>query len=251
MTRSRIQPVLTWRGAIMDSDLAATTRYVALALSLYMGDRGDSAHPGPTRLSKDMAVSLRTVKEHLGILVDQGWLVIVEKGGCRGERRRANDYRAAVPPTRAADAPVQQMHGAADAPVQEVPPTRAANDSAPVQQMHPNSSLDLSRGTLHTEGDAQGASHAHFDDFWAVYPRKVDKIRAQKAWESAIKKSAPPDLVSAASRYAESRADEDPKFTVHPATWLNGERWDDEPPPRKEDPNMAVLRRSLERNNVT
>jgi hypothetical protein len=30
-------------------------------------------------------------------------------------------------------------------------------------------------------------------------------------------------------RYAKSVEGSDPKFVAHPATWLNGERWDDEP----------------------
>ena len=31
-------------------------------------------------------------------------------------------------------------------------------------------------------------------------------------------------------RYAAQRDGEDPQFTKHPATWLNGKCWTDEPP---------------------
>lgn len=71
-----------------------------------------------------------------------------------------------------------------------------------------------------------------FDDFWSMYPRKAAKGAALKAWASAVKKCDPVDLVAAAKRYRDdpNRSDE---FTAHASTWLNQERWTDEPLPGK------------------
>lgn len=66
-----------------------------------------------------------------------------------------------------------------------------------------------------------------FDEFWATYPRKTDKGNARKAWEKAVKKREPQAIIAAAAAYAASKPE--PKFTAHPSTWLNGERWDDQP----------------------
>jgi hypothetical protein len=80
------------------------------------------------------------------------------------------------------------------------------------------------------------ASPAGFDEFWTIYPRKVGKKAAQKAWIKAIRDE--PDImaiIAAARRYAaDPRRAADPEFTAHPATWLNAGRYDDEPdvPPR-------------------
>jgi hypothetical protein len=65
-----------------------------------------------------------------------------------------------------------------------------------------------------------------FEDFWAVYPRKTGKGAARKAFRNATLTADPNILFHAAERYAASKLD--PKFTPHPATWLNQERWLDE-----------------------
>lgn len=66
-----------------------------------------------------------------------------------------------------------------------------------------------------------------FDEFWTAYPRKTDKGNARKAWVKATKEHDPQALIAAARVYAASKPE--PKFTAHPSTWLNGERWDDQP----------------------
>jgi hypothetical protein len=77
-----------------------------------------------------------------------------------------------------------------------------------------------SRPVLKQEDDAL------FDEFWSAYPRKTDKGNAKKAWLKAIKKKPAAEIISAAAAYAATKPE--PKYTAHPTTWLNGERWDDE-----------------------
>src|SRR5690606_34088031 len=43
-----------------------------------------------------------------------------------------------------------------------------------------------------------------FDDFWAAYPRKLDKGKARPAWARAIKKASPERIVASAKSYAAS-----------------------------------------------
>lgn len=69
-----------------------------------------------------------------------------------------------------------------------------------------------------------------FEEFWRTYPRKTDKKKSRVAWGRALKGNVDPrELINAAARFAQSRRGEDPRFTAHPSTWLNGERWNDEP----------------------
>jgi hypothetical protein len=70
------------------------------------------------------------------------------------------------------------------------------------------------------------SAHESFDEFWATYPRKTDKGNAKKAWVKALKKKPAEQIIAAAAAYAATKPE--PKFTAHPTTWLNGERWDDE-----------------------
>jgi hypothetical protein len=67
-----------------------------------------------------------------------------------------------------------------------------------------------------------------FETWWALYPRKVGKGQARRAWTKAIAGTTVDVLIAGAERYAELRSTEDPEFTKHPATWLNGECWLDE-----------------------
>lgn len=77
-------------------------------------------------------------------------------------------------------------------------------------------------------------SASDFERWWAVFPRKAARRAAQQAWPKALArvKGNADRLISAAERYRDdpNRVD---AFTVYPATWLNQDRWDDDPlPPR-------------------
>ena len=76
-------------------------------------------------------------------------------------------------------------------------------------------------------------SKALFDQFWEIYPRKVNKVAAWKAWQKIS-----PDLtlftqiinaVKAQSR-SESWRRDGGRYIPYPSSWLNGRRWEDELP---------------------
>lgn len=79
-----------------------------------------------------------------------------------------------------------------------------------------------------------------FATFWSLYPRKVCRKPAEKAWKSAIKRCPPETIISAVRRYAESRKGQDQTFTCHASTWLNQDRWEDWPAPQAKLPNANV-----------
>jgi hypothetical protein len=75
-----------------------------------------------------------------------------------------------------------------------------------------------------------------FVSFWNVYPIKVGKGAAQRAFEKAIRTTDADIIIKGALRYKL-----DPNrvqgYTAHAATWLNAQRWLDEPlPPRNLSP---------------
>ena len=70
-----------------------------------------------------------------------------------------------------------------------------------------------------------------FDTFWAAYPKKVAKADARKAW--AQTKDIRPELTNlliaiTANCKTESWMKSGGAFIPYPATWLRGERWEDE-----------------------
>jgi hypothetical protein len=69
-----------------------------------------------------------------------------------------------------------------------------------------------------------------FNTFWALYPKKVAKADARKAWLQT--KDIRPELTNlltaiTAACKTESWMKSGGAFIPHPATWLRGERWDD------------------------
>lgn len=69
-----------------------------------------------------------------------------------------------------------------------------------------------------------------FDQFWAIYPKKVAKADARKAWQQT--KSVRPalsDLITAiqSACKTEQWMRGGGQFIPYPATWLRGERWED------------------------
>jgi hypothetical protein len=93
-----------------------------------------------------------------------------------------------------------------------------------------------------------------FDQFWQVYPRKTAKGSARRAWMKAMRVVDPITVIAAALRYRDDPNRED-TYTAHPATWLNGERWLDDPLPARESRSdrkvsevQDVIRRAAERD---
>lgn len=69
-----------------------------------------------------------------------------------------------------------------------------------------------------------------FEDFWTAYPRKVGKEDALKAF---VKLSPDADLLAVMLKAiaAQSKSEQwvkDRQFIPHPATWINGKRWQDD-----------------------
>jgi hypothetical protein len=116
-------------------------------------------------------------------------------------------------------------------------------ESGPDSERNPNRSVSVSvsESVSNPPTPRRGKSAPPTDDdphwsaFWAAYPRKVGKGQARKAWPKATKAADPADIIAGANHYAEQRRGQEPQYTAHPATWLNGERWTDQPPPPRND----------------
>ena len=71
-----------------------------------------------------------------------------------------------------------------------------------------------------------------FDAFWAAYPRKVGKGKARRVW-ARLRPAQPllSEIMDAIDWQKKSVqwTKDGGQFIPHPATWLNQERWSDEP----------------------
>lgn len=107
----------------------------------------------------------------------------------------------------------------------------------PRESVAPGTGEQGNRGTeKDTSADAANAPEPDpdpFDAFWSAYPRKDNKRTARKAFARTAKAHGSGKLIEEVQRWAGlwSGAGIEKRFIPHAATWLNQERWDDEPPP--------------------
>lgn len=66
-----------------------------------------------------------------------------------------------------------------------------------------------------------------FEDFWKLYPRKVAKAEAMKAW-AKVKEEDRTKAIEALPNHSRLWEDRDKQFIPHAATWIRGIRWEDE-----------------------
>lgn len=86
-----------------------------------------------------------------------------------------------------------------------------------------------------------------FNEFWKEYPRKLDKGKAIKAFNSALTRTDFADILAGVIMYRNdpNRLDE---FTKYPASWLNADSWENGPLP--EDPRAAKRREQIEQQRI-
>ena len=86
------------------------------------------------------------------------------------------------------------------------------------------------------EGEILTTSDTLFEEFWKLYPRKESKQRAKRAWKKLNPDQALFNLIANALEYRSQTKEwvaENGRYIPHPATWLNGCRWEDEQDPLK------------------
>lgn len=196
-----------------------SARLVLLALADVANDEGEvTAYARSQKiLARKANVDQGSVRRAIDRLEELGELKVLSQG----DGRRPSDYRI----TLGEGAQDEGAQAAAPAPAGRAPSpgeTRAqgAQAAAPITPSLPGlPPPDPTRADPEPEG---------FAEFWAAYPRRVAKAAARKAYASALKRTSVAEILAGAERYARERRAQDEKFTAHPASWLNADRWADE-----------------------
>lgn len=105
-------------------------------------------------------------------------------------------------------------------------PTQAEADTEKDQE-HPPTPRKRGEGVGSDRRLRAVPADDRFAEFWQAYPRKVAKPAAEKAWRKVAGEA---DAILAGLKRAigcEQWAKDGGQFIPHPATWLNGRRWED------------------------
>ena len=81
-----------------------------------------------------------------------------------------------------------------------------------------------------------------FSCFWSKYPKRVGKGEAFRSWKRQGLETKATPILEAIEHQRAFLEREDSKFCPNPATWLNQNRWDDEPPNQHESSTLLTPR---------
>jgi DNA-binding transcriptional ArsR family regulator len=211
--------------AIQQRGLKPATKLVLF----YLADRHNPDHgcfPSHETLATDCEMSERSVSTHLDKLEDAGLILRStgrRAGGLWGHTRYMLGFEAGFTPR------VADIAGGDGLQVLQAPVADIASDG--LQVLHTN----LVSTTPVREPCKIDTS---FAEFWTHYPRKIGRAAAAKAFAKAAKKHKTDDILFGLSQQIDTMKSKDQQFIPHAATWLNAERWTDEP----EQPNDTNAR---------
>ena len=165
-----------------------TTKLILFILSNYADER-QSCYPSEKHIAKLAGVSDRTVRRSLRYL-DFGLLRIQHQSGTSNRYFLSTDAHVLTPVV---------TH---DLPVRTPVSTNTKEDTK----------------DIYTED---------FEDFWKIYPRRVNKFQTFVKWKKTIKDIPPKKLLVFTVRFAEKmqRENTENKYIAHPSTWLNQKRY--------------------------
>lgn len=138
------------------------------------------------------------------------------------------------PPSRERYPSVTVREGSKEEGTRKVPSLRAINGG---KEERTESSTQNRRVAPHA-----APGEEDFVEWYQEFPRHEARGEAKKAYDRARRKTDHATLMRGARRYAADRAkqidagESEPKFTKHPATWLNKECWADETLPLAKPP---------------
>lgn len=104
----------------------------------------------------------------------------------------------------------------------------ARSKNPPIVPTGDEPTLELETEDANSGSETEGPAR-DFEAFWSAYPRKDGKASARKAYDRARRKIGHEAIMRAVSAWPfgeNVRNGQD--FRPHPASWLNGERWNDE-----------------------
>ncbi len=90
--------VFEWQRRMAASDLNPTRKLLCWSLSRYASRDGSNAHPGVARLMADCGIrSDKTVRSHLKVLTELGWIDRVFRGSSTGRKALSDEYALTAP----------------------------------------------------------------------------------------------------------------------------------------------------------
>ncbi len=185
-----------------NSRATGRAKLVLLGIANHLGDHG--AWPSISTLARYANASERSVKRDIQELVELGELKVELQNAPTKTQYKTNLYWITIGSGVTDSAP-----GVTD--------WVSRGDSSGKSGVTPvgtqNIILTIKEPSLKSDLDS-------FDTFWNLYPKKVAKADALKAWKQVLKKKTADEMIGITKAYSESKLP-DMTYIPYPASWLN------------------------------
>ena len=195
---------------VLDAEISDRALRVYTLLARYADSETLQAFPSRETLAKRARCHWRSIDRAIDELVQIGAITKTHRKS--GESYQSNLYT-----------------------LKRVPPHLSRGTDTGVTRVLTPQSLGTDTGgnlTITTERELE--NDKVFDQFWTTYPRKVGKGAARKAFDKALKTVSAETILAGAERLANDPNKPSAEYLPHAATWLSGDRWDDEPYPARQ-----------------
>lgn len=213
------------------SQHAGSDLLMLLAIADFSDDDGN-AYPAVATLAAKCRMKERNCRYILRTLEGSGELSIKSNAGPHGSNLyRVNLNRLGLQHSAGLQSLAGLQHSAATPAKDCRQPLQHSAANPSVNHQEPSTQHDAEKQRRICSPSVSESADDGFAEFWSVYPRKVAKSQALKAWKK-IKPAGQllADLIAALEKQKDS-ADwlkDGGRFVPFPATWLNGRRWEDE-----------------------
>jgi hypothetical protein len=185
-----------------NSRATGRAKLVLLGIANHLGDHG--AWPSISTLARYANASERSVKRDIQELVELGELKVELQNAPTKTQYKTNLYWITI------------SSGVTDS-ASGVTDWVSRGDSSGKSGVTPvgtqNINITIKEPSLKSDLES-------FETFWLLYPKKVAKADAIKAWKQATKKKTADELIGLVKAYSESKLP-DQQYIPYPASWLN------------------------------
>lgn len=221
------------------------------ALAFCTGEHSNACYPAVQTLREMTAVSVNTIRAALKDLEAMGFVTRTRRAGTSTvytlqidamravhRRRRWTETRDTGTPyagdpnavTAVDEIPVEEQSvnvkriNFAEAPVEAPEPPATEPVPAPVQaELIPAAPVKKTKKRSTTTAALDEAFNEFYKD---SYPRKMEPLKARRAFEKAVKNGADPrEIIEGARRFAAATAAKEVTYIPYPASWLNAGGW--------------------------
>lgn len=216
------------------------------ALAFCTGEHSNSCYPSMRTLQEMTGHSVKTIRAALDTLEEVGFITRTHRVGTSNvyalqidvmrahhRRRRWTNTTTAGDPYTVTDTvtvveelPIEEQPvnvkrgdfaeatvGATEPPATEPAPVQAELIPAPVKKTKKSSTTPA-------------LDEAFNKFYYHAYPRKMEPLKARRAFEKAVKNGADPsDIIEGARRFAAATAAKGKTYIPYPASWLNAGGW--------------------------